>query len=259
MGENGRICVVSEAEPKLTKIVKQFMTEFKETVKLGGHKYLLNDVLFNRLLDILSPRSRKTTLMAHYTGVDGKPKYVQNQNPKLGNVIKNESNRHAEKVFIDEYLAAITSVATEYNLRTGKKSSLYITMNRSSCDAIPHDCTGQLVEQIRNYENILSVHIEFASAYASGNEYLAKWPDKELAPKAKERVEKVVTRLIEAGANVYATTLWREIQKTAYFKRFNPRTRAARNATQYAVLERIFHEIVTDAYSKSSKGNEEQA
>ena len=130
------------AEPKSAKIVKQFMTGFKETIKLGGHQYPLNDVLFNRLLDILSARSRKTTLMAHYTGVDGRPKYVQNKNPKLGNVIKNEPNRHAEKVFIDEYLAAITSVATEYNLRTGQKSSLYITMNRSSCNAMPHRLAG---------------------------------------------------------------------------------------------------------------------
>lgn len=244
------------AEQELAQIIKKLLELFVGTIRLGGLKYILDDLLFRKMLLTMSPLVAQTSLMAHYIANDGKRKYVQNKRQIFGKVVKNEYNRHAETVFIQDYFPIVLEEATKYHQITNQKSVMFITLNRSSCGKeTEHDCTGKLVKIISDYKNILHVHIEFAAAYARGSEYGGSGTPK-LSEKAKKRIEQVITRLLDAGASVYATTLWREILQTEYFHSISSRNHK-RQTIKYSRYEQILDDCVQEAKRKwsISKGN----
>jgi hypothetical protein len=248
---------VLQAEQELAQIIKQLLELFVGTIRVGGLKYVLDDILFRKMLLTMNPLVSQTSLMAHYIADDGKPKYVQNKRKGFGKVIKNEYNRHAEKVFIQDYFPRLLEEIKKYNEITNKKYLMFITLNRSSCGKETfHDCTGELVKIISDYKNILNVHIEFAAAYAKGSEYSGSGTPK-LSKKAMMRIEQVFIRLLDAGAFVYATTLWRDILQTEYFHSISSRN-DKRQARKYSIYEQILDDCVQDAKRKWRKGNQQQ-
>ncbi|MGB0387368.1 MAG: hypothetical protein ACPGWR_21315 [Ardenticatenaceae bacterium] len=248
---------VLQAQQELAQIIKQLLELFVGTIRVGGLKYILDDVLFRKMLLTMNPLVSQTSLMGHYIAHDGKLTYFQNNQPEFGKVIKNEYNRHAEKVFIQDYFPIVVEEATKYHETTKQKSVMFITLNRSSCGKeTEHDCTGELVKIITDYKNILNVHIEFAAAYARGSEYSGSGTPK-LSEKAKERIEQVIIRLLDAGAFVYATTLWRDILQTEYFQSISSR-KDQRQTIKYSIYEKILDDCVQEAKRKWRKGNQEQ-
>ncbi len=245
---------VLQAQQELAQIIKQLLELFVGTIRVGGLKYILDDVLFRKMLLTMNPLVSQTFLMAHYIAHDGKLTYFQNKQPEFGKVIKNEYNRHAEKVFIQDYFPIVVEEATKHHETTKQKSVMFITLNRSSCGKeTEHDCTGELVKIITDYKNILNVHIEFAAAYARGSEYSGAGTLK-LSKKAKERIEQVIIRLLDAGAFVYATTLWRDILQTEYFHSISSRKNKAQTI-KYSTYERILDDCVQEAKRTWRKGS----
>ena len=243
---------VLQAEQELAQIIKQLLELFVGTIRVGGLKYVLDDFLFRKMILTMNPLVSQTSLMAHYIANDGKPKYVKNKRKVFGKVIKNEYNRHAEKVFIEDYFPIVLEEVKKYHEMTKQKSVMFITLNRSSCGKeTKHDCTGELVKIVTDYKNILNVHIEFAAAYARGSEYSGSGTPK-LSEKAKERIEQVIIRLLDAGAFVYATTLWRDILQTEYFQSISSRD-DKRQTIKYSRYEQILDDCVQDAERKWRK------
>lgn len=139
-----------------------------------------------------------TYLFVDYTQMNGQQK-------RLGKYpIQNQPSKHAEVIFIEKYLPTIANTASKYLKQTGKKSNVFLTMNRSSC----RDCANQLAKQQNKHHKYLQFHVSFAAPFAKANEFVSKGHELKLISQTHERIVEEITILLKAGIKVSATQVW---------------------------------------------------
>lgn len=164
--------------------------------------------------------------------------------------LENDSKRHVEEVFADEYLSKIRDAARTKFLEQGKKTSVFLTLNRTACP----DCTNdQLVARVLTDENkkYINFSTSFAGPHAKGAEISIK--PFSVAAEGEERIITNLVLLIEAGAEVSATDVWSK------FKEHHPHP-MVRNffAKNNLEIEKYLAGLIEQAKSRAKKADEDK-